>query len=473
MKSEKKTKGLKASFFIYPCLVCIFIFQIYIIAIAISINIRNARLSDKTKLQSDINNDITEILSSTSKLSDTIIQFSHSPTIYRGTSLPETLSTGSLSAYYEQISIEDAKPEAIKNTIKSYDLSKDVNEKALNAISEYEIMINTHSHTFYLIKNALENKNETLEEDKKIDLTLLNNVISYLPEYELTSDEYALSVDDALKQAHELLFTSDYSINKGKISSDVKKAISIYTEKSKKDIDDYSHKLNIFRQALWILALLTMVVSVTFFILLLILFVFPIVKFSNNINEGKKLKISNKLYETNILATAYNDLIDKHADFEKKLRIVAEKDSLTGMPNRFSYNEFLNQKVTNEEKVCVFVLDINDLKKINDNYGHSEGDILIKNASLCISECFKNGDNCYRIGGDEFVAILKNIEEKEIKKYVSKFRELQKKYNVSIAIGFAYSTNILNDGYEKLIKIADSLMYEDKKAIKGKTIKTT
>jgi diguanylate cyclase (GGDEF)-like protein len=112
------------------------------------------------------------------------------------------------------------------------------------------------------------------------------------------------------------------------------------------------------------------------------------------------------------------------------------------------------------------MLDINNLKETNDNYGHAKGDKLIKNASLCIKECFLIDNNCYRIGGDEFVAVIENIKEEDIQNYLDKFSESQKIHNVSIAIGYSYTDNILNTKLEKLVKRADQMMYENKKIIK-------
>ena len=71
--------------------------------------------------------------------------------------------------------------------------------------------------------------------------------------------------------------------------------------------------------------------------------------------------------------------------------------------------------------------------------------------------------NCYRVGGDEFIAILEKISKDDIDSYIQTFEELQKEYNVSIATGYSYTDNIKEVGYEKLVTRADKNMYKNKK----------
>ena len=113
------------------------------------------------------------------------------------------------------------------------------------------------------------------------------------------------------------------------------------------------------------------------------------------------------------------------------------------------------------------MLDINDLKHENDTYGHDKGDELIKHASQCIREAFGEGLHCFRTGGDEFVVILNDLKQEDISSIKKNFIELEKKYNVSIAIGYSYSDNVKEIGYEKLVIEADSMMYKNKEKVKN------
>ena len=105
-------------------------------------------------------------------------------------------------------------------------------------------------------------------------------------------------------------------------------------------------------------------------------------------------------------------------------------------------------------------LDINGLKKVNDNDGHLAGDNLIRRAANTLISVFTEND-IFRVGGDEFVVILRDIEEKQILDYINKLHRKAKKNDVSFAVGYAMTNK--SEEIEKILKEADSNMYEDKR----------
>ena len=111
--------------------------------------------------------------------------------------------------------------------------------------------------------------------------------------------------------------------------------------------------------------------------------------------------------------------------------------------------------------VAVLLFDINYLKQTNDTQGHLMGDKLIRTAAECISSCF--GEDCFRFGGDEFAAVVKNCEPEKIDQMIQKFRETEKQNNVSISLGCAYTDEIGKTTVKKLLDEADKKMYEHKK----------
>ena len=90
----------------------------------------------------------------------------------------------------------------------------------------------------------------------------------------------------------------------------------------------------------------------------------------------------------------------------------AYRDQMTGLKNRRAYTEEL-ERLSSElpDDLFVIILDVNGLKKINDNFGHQAGDELIIAAATCIRNSFANTDDVYRIGGDEFCVITSGTEE--------------------------------------------------------------
>ena len=153
MQNKKRLKGLHASRFFYPSLILILIFQIIIIICSIVINTNSNELNKKSKRQSDVRDDITSILSSSSKLSDTIISFAHTPVIIKGPVID--INSGPLSAYYDEISDESDSPDVLVEIFDNYNLSDDVNKLLNETIEKYRILINIQSHVFNLLNKVI------------------------------------------------------------------------------------------------------------------------------------------------------------------------------------------------------------------------------------------------------------------------------------------------------------------------------
>ncbi|MBP5605181.1 MAG: GGDEF domain-containing protein, partial [Ruminiclostridium sp.] len=129
--------------------------------------------------------------------------------------------------------------------------------------------------------------------------------------------------------------------------------------------------------------------------------------------------------------------------------------------------------------IGIVQFDVNNLKLINDSKGHEAGDLLIKNAADIINKSFGAVGNCYRTGGDEFVAIITDehapivIEEAiyNFDKLIRKFNENpEKPFNLRIAYGIAYYQNdkTTNKTLKEIHKLADERMYDNKKMLKAR-----
>ena len=144
-----------------------------------------------------------------------------------------------------------------------------------------------------------------------------------------------------------------------------------------------------------------------------------------------------------------------------QLEKLSSIDLLTGLYNRNRLNNYMKEIAgsININTALVF-LDINGLKKVNDQQGHLAGDILIKKAANTLISVFANYD-IYRVGGDEFVVILNDIEEDRVVKYIDELHRKAKKNGVSFAVGYAMSDNAKD--IEEIFKEADINMYNDKR----------
>ena len=187
------------------------------------------------------------------------------------------------------------------------------------------------------------------------------------------------------------------------------------------------------------------------------------------ISRDESMKPISKIREMRILANAYNALLKRRDRLEAILRSAAETDALTGLPNRYSMEHCALELETEEEggSIAVLVFDVNYLKQINDTEGHFAGDKLIRTAADCIRECFSSdsGDNCFRIGGDEFCAILRRCRPVDVKERLDRFEQALKRENISVSVGSAWSEKLDEGSFKRLLGEADEHMYEKKKKI--------
>lgn len=149
-------------------------------------------------------------------------------------------------------------------------------------------------------------------------------------------------------------------------------------------------------------------------------------------------------------------------------------DKATGVRNKNSFEKqmaSLEKKYQNKQLNIGFIIcDMNGLKLINDNYGHAEGDKLIKAAATVLLENLKNAYNVYRIGGDEFAVIYLSPNDEIVKAEIENVRTACENYKdspIPLSIAMGYSSGTSNSaGFMDIYSRADVLMYENKADIK-------
>ena len=170
------------------------------------------------------------------------------------------------------------------------------------------------------------------------------------------------------------------------------------------------------------------------------------------------------------------------AVFKSKISAVAYKklaytDTMTGLRNRTAFDSDMDQMENNLgafETIAILVFDLNNLKRTNDRHGHNAGDLLIRTSARCLESFFSYDGICYRIGGDEFVVILNNVDKFKIEEKLNQLNRVFDKENRrnSMKIDMAYgydvkkAADIKKDGLYSLFNSADAFMYARKEKIK-------
>jgi diguanylate cyclase (GGDEF)-like protein len=163
----------------------------------------------------------------------------------------------------------------------------------------------------------------------------------------------------------------------------------------------------------------------------------------------------------------------KHTAKTKELAEKADTDLLTGLNNKVATERKIQEYFTNNptEQAIMFVLDIDNFKKINDTMGHAFGDEVLRSLGQQISPIFRASDVIGRIGGDEMIILLKNINNDEIllreaTKVARFFHEFKAgeyvKYSATASIGAAIFPRDGKD-FESMYKAADQALYMAKK----------
>lgn len=140
-----------------------------------------------------------------------------------------------------------------------------------------------------------------------------------------------------------------------------------------------------------------------------------------------------------------------------------KRDALTELLNRRSF--YADCEKFKKHRMLVLSMDLNNLKKYNDEYGHDAGDLAIKTSARCMEKAFNRIGIVYRTGGDEFMALFHDKSPAQLDKAIANFRTELDKTEYEVACGYAqYEPG--ND-IEDIIKLADDQMYINKKTLKG------
>lgn len=171
--------------------------------------------------------------------------------------------------------------------------------------------------------------------------------------------------------------------------------------------------------------------------------------------------------------TVVSKRITEMKKMEEELRTLLLTDSLTGLYNRRGFMTLGEQhlKIANRMKTRVFMLyaDLDNLKHVNDTFGHQEGDSALKETAEILRETFREADIISRIGGDEFVVMPIGNSEKDIESVSSRLQNnlnrnnsKRNKYALSLSVGITHYDPERPVTLEGLLLQGDKLMYEQK-----------
>lgn len=198
-----------------------------------------------------------------------------------------------------------------------------------------------------------------------------------------------------------------------------------------------------------------------------------------DVNGGRNYIFTKVFFLIHIVSLCYYSMNETRKLMRKgneaqKFEKLAYRDELTGVGNRTAYNSDIKKLDLDADIYTIIMFDLNNLKLCNDTLGHNFGDDYIVSSAKYISESFATAGKCYRIGGDEFCVIGKNVSDEDIQlsysnmqKMIDDYNVANPKVNMSIAYGYAEYDVKQDEDLKDTRGRADKYMYKNKMNMKA------
>lgn len=185
--------------------------------------------------------------------------------------------------------------------------------------------------------------------------------------------------------------------------------------------------------------------------------------------QGKRLQVHHL-----VDSSPYMELFREMTDYSRELKEEKEHDGLTGLLNKGRFLELSSSVFRDRTSIAVYNMDVNNLKVMNDTYGHEAGDRLLKRAADSLHRVESETVLPFRVGGDEFIMVALNPSREEADHLLEMWRQALDELNRAddsfrcvMACGMVYAEQEYD--FDKLLSDSDKLMYEEKIRLKKET----
>lgn len=363
----------------------------------------------------------------------------------------EFVQTGdlkSLTEYIDDIGPNDRRSRALE-TLRNSSNSSEVTEALEHA---KQLSVDLSQTELYAMRLAANARGTT-------DLPPTVSAIALSPE------DLALSPEQQLEKAKRLVTGEKYAADKLGIGAQVQAGSNKLVNTLQSNLEQQNAELHT-HLGLADAGLMSLVLVVAASILATTLFLLiPMKAHEASILNDEPLEPAGAR-ELRYLTAAYNKMYEKNQTKTSSLYHEAHVDALTGMLNRASYDELLFE---NRHHCALILVDIDNFKKFNDEYGHEMGDAILIEVSATLFGSFRSNDHICRIGGDEFAVIMTEADssmreaiERKLEKVSVFLRDTSNGLpSVTISVGVAYGT--ATSTVDELFLAADGALYETKR----------
>ncbi|WP_319371476.1 diguanylate cyclase [uncultured Ilyobacter sp.] len=187
-----------------------------------------------------------------------------------------------------------------------------------------------------------------------------------------------------------------------------------------------------------------------------------------NLYQDLDKKVSDRTMDLERSNSKLMKEISEKEKLQEILRKQATTDELTGLLNRRAAYDFLLKEIKKQKEpgdtLTICYLDIDNFKKINDDYGHEEGDRYLKEFSNILKEKLRQEDNLFRMGGDEFVAIFPEMKREDVELIFEKrvLPDMRARLDIDFSYGIFEFSEFTKTNLNQIMKKADERMYKQK-----------
>ena len=443
---KNKRNGISAKSIEVPTIFVLIILHAVIIALILAISSSTTKLSSVMSASGRYTQEVSSLTAGMGLLSET----SNNYVMIE----EDAAKTGNIIAYATELKDHPERHgDDLLNRFETYaDVSDDAKAKLRDAIGYANAMTDAQLHSIALF--GLPN----------MDNPYLTYLATLLPE--LTDTERAWDAEKRGEEARKLIVSSEYSRNRRDMSNSVNEVVSIIQRNFSITAGEINRQVKIERTAMWIITFTIIAIIGLGLGIIHYQIIHPLAIIAKKIPTGEDVNQRRGLREVRTVARAYNKEHKRRDALDTILRSAAETDELTGIPNRYCYEQHLLSCEESESSAAVFFFDIDALKLVNDREGHLAGDRLIRSAAKCIVNCF--GKDSFRLGGDEFVAIVKDCTYESAEEMLNKFEKVITDEKIGISFGWAYTEKLAGTDIRQLVGVADKKMYERKVESKDK-----
>lgn len=333
----------------------------------------------------------------------------------------------------------------------------DINEKTQPALEELKAAmshsVNLMNQEYYAMRLVIDAKGITDYPE------ILDTIV-------LSDEDAALSSSDKIRRATELVLNDDYYDQKDNIRRDMQESldeIDKFMNSTKEEELARLHRELTFVRIVIIVQVVSILIMVR---LTSILGIHPVLKAVDNIKADSPIPEVGA-NEFRYLAQAYNKMYAKYRSSLDNLNYKASHDELTGAYNRAGYELLLSS--IDLDTTYMLLLDIDNFKSINDNYGHDVGDKVLIKLVKVLNSIFRDDDHICRIGGDEFVIFMVHSTAIQQKLIATKIEQINNELEnsadglppVSISVGIVNGKDATDK--DNLFEKSDAAMYESKR----------